>query len=256
MAFAFLYLIKNSKMETTKLTSLNLNTTVSLTISDGIDSETINKTYKKLRTIIDQNENVNLLMQIEDVNGIESIKLFFDNLGDKWYVLRHLRKYALITNNDWVENIIEIAGMLTPKVEMKQFDMDEKEKAIDWINSSSHNEKHGLAIWPKENYLHLIVYDKLTIFDYKALNKIMHNYENEVSLLVEFSDFEGMTLRAFLEDLKMGFSYYRKFKKIAVVPNKNINVLVKITDLITPGIQFKSFSQEEKELAIKWIEAR
>lgn len=240
-------------MEIEKATQLNLDTTVGLTITDIIDQIEINELYGKMKTLIEKNGEVNLIIQINDIKGIKNLKAIFTELRYKWFVLRHLRKYAIVTDKNWIENLNEIAGFLTPKIEIEEYGMDELQEAIDWINAPTHNEKNGMAIWSKENYLHLIVYDKLTLVDYKILNKTMHDYEKEVSLLIEFSDFEGLTLRAFLEDLKMGFSHYRKFKKIAIVLNKNLKTLVKLTDLMTPGITFKSFPYHELEAAIHWL---
>lgn len=240
-------------METKNINQLNLDTTVSTIIKNSINQEEIKRLYAEMKTIIDKNGEVNLIMQANDIKGMKNAKFFFSDLSDKWFVLRHLRKFAIVTDKDWIENLAEVAGVLTPKVEVEEFDMDEMDEAIKWINTPTSNEKHGMAIWPKENFLHLIVYDKLTLIDYKILNHTMRDYGKEVSLLIEFSDFDGITLRAFLEDLKMGFSHYRKFKKIAIVPNKNIKPLVKLTHLITPGIKFKSFPYREMHLAIQWL---
>ncbi|QCX38731.1 STAS/SEC14 domain-containing protein [Aureibaculum algae] len=240
-------------METIKGTQLNLETTVSTIIEESINQKVIDRLYTEMKGVIDSNGEVNLIIQANDIKSIKNLKSFFSDIKDKWFVLKHLRKFAIVTDKDWIENLTEIVGVLTPKVELKEFDMVDMDEAIDWVNSPTINEKHGMAIWPKENFLHLIVYDKLTMIDYKILNRTMRDYEKEVSLLIQFLDFEGITLRAFLEDLKMGFSHYRKFKKIAIVPNKNIESLIKITNLVTPGIQFKSFDYHEMDIAAKWL---
>lgn len=240
-------------MKTIEATKLNMKTTVSAILENRIDQKQINTLYGDMKTIIDTNGTVNLILQVNDIKGVKNIKSLFSNLSDKWFVLRHLRKFAIIADKDWIENLAEIAGVLTPKIEMEEFDMDDMDEAIAWINSPTINEKHGMAIWPKENFLHLIVYDKLTLIDYKILNQTMRDYGKEVSLLIEFSGFEGITPRAFLEELKMGFSHYRKFKKIAIVSNKNVKNLIKITDLMTPGIRFKSFSYHETDAAERWL---
>lgn len=240
-------------MKTLETTKLNLETTVSAIIKNSFDQKQINKLYEDMRTIINGNGEVNLIIQANDINGIENLKFFFSNLGDKWFVLRHLRKFAIVTNKDWIENLAEIVGILTPKIEVEEFDLNEMQQAIAWVNQPTSNEKHGMAISARENFLHLIVYDKLTLVDYKILNQTMRNYKKEVSLLIEFSDFDGITLRAFLEELKMGFSHYRKFKKIAIVPDKNVKALIKMTNLLTPGVNIKSFPYYKMDVAVKWL---
>lgn len=209
--------------------------------------------YGKIESLTDEDKKVNLTVVLHNREDLKNLKLLFSNIRHRWQLLRKLRKCAVITDSDWIENLSETIGFLTPWLRVKAFEPDERDEAEAWLNSLKKDERHGLAIWPKEDYLHLIVYEKLTLLDFKALNNLMRSYEDDVSLLIEFSDYEGMTLRAFLEDLKLGFSHFRKFRKIAIIIDKNVKSISHLSNVITPGISCKAFPDKKINEAVDWI---
>ncbi|MDN3493241.1 SpoIIAA family protein [Winogradskyella bathintestinalis] len=97
------------------------------------------------------------------------------------------------------------------------------------------------------------MYETLTKADYTFLKKKMAHFDEKVSLLIEMGDFEGLTLQAFWEDLKMAFSSYGKIKNIALVSDKKVNALIKTADFVTPGLDLKLFTITEMHDAIEWL---
>lgn len=240
-------------MNKSETPDLSTAPTIDINVTELKEQADIDKIFSEVESIAQKNNKVNVVLTLNNREDATNFRHLFSNIRHRWAILRKIRKCAVITDNEWIENLSETVGYLTPWLHIKAFDKAEKGEAIEWANSAKENEKHGLAIWPKDNYLHLIVYDKLTLVDFKALNKVMHSYESEVSLLIEFSDYDGITLRALLEDLKLGFSHFRKFKKMALVVDKNVKSISGATNILTPGISCKAFPGRKLNEAANWL---
>jgi len=73
---------------------------------------------------------------------------------------------------------------------------------------------------------------------------------------VELKSFEGITLDAVAEDLKLAFPHLRHFEKKAVVSDKGwIGKLVDVSDKLLPGIEARHFTFDRKREAIAWVES-
>lgn len=73
---------------------------------------------------------------------------------------------------------------------------------------------------------------------------------------VEVKSFEGITLDALAEDLKLAFPLYGGFEKKAVVCDKGwIGKLVGFGDRLFPGVEVRHFSFDRKREALEWVES-
>lgn len=76
----------------------------------------------------------------------------------------------------------------------------------------------------------------------------------KLRVYVEVEELDGISLEAFLEDLKLGFRHFRDFEKKAVVTDhKWVNRITPLANRIFPGIETKCFSFGERETAKEWI---
>ena len=228
--------------------------TTALMIIDGkVDYEKVNTFYKQLKTIAEREGHVNVLVEVRKLEGIQNFTALFNDLKTKWFVLRHLRKCAFVTYSEMTDNIVEMTDFLTPGIAIKTFEYDEMQNAVDWIDFPLRDERHGLAIKDMRGYLHLVVYDTLTKADYKLLETVVGRFDTKISVLLEFADFEGITPKAFWEDLKLGFKGLGKFKNIAVVHDKNLKTILEVANFVTPNTQLKLFRYTEIKEAINWL---
>lgn len=77
---------------------------------------------------------------------------------------------------------------------------------------------------------------------------------DKLRVFAEIDSIEGMSLEAFLKDLKFSFKNYNRFEKAAVITNKDwLRKIVEIEDKLFPGIEMKFFPIAEKEEAMEWI---
>ena len=232
---------------------INTNTTVHIIVDKATTENDFELALTQMKEITKKIGYFNLIIEVEDVSDAKKIKNASSFFDLKWFSIKNLRKYAIVSDKDWIENLIPFANFLTPGIAMKEFDEDEIQDAIDWINAPTKNEEHGLAIVPDANYLHLLIYDTLTKADYTFLNKNLEQRQQPTAMLVEMRDFEGFTAKALWEDIKMGISSYSKFDKAALVTNKKVKGLVKAADFVTPGLDLKVFTNDERDTAIEWV---
>lgn len=77
---------------------------------------------------------------------------------------------------------------------------------------------------------------------------------DKLRIFAEIESIEGMSLEAFVKDLKFGLKNYNRFEKAAVITDKDwIRKIVEIEGKLFPGIDAKFFSFAEKHAAMEWI---
>jgi hypothetical protein len=113
---------------------------------------------------------------------------------------------------------------------------------------------------PAENVLMVRASGKLTADDYtKTLDPALAEHQKHGDglrvVLVLGKDFEGMTLQAAWEDLKMGLSKFSDWKRCAVVTDKDwVETALKAFGWMSPG-EVKAFDLGEESDAMAWAAA-
>ena len=75
----------------------------------------------------------------------------------------------------------------------------------------------------------------------------------KLRVYVELESFDGITLKATLEDLKQVFRNFRRFERKAIVSDKSwLGTFTKIGDKLFPSIEVKHFAPSEKDAALEW----
>ncbi|MDN3493242.1 SpoIIAA family protein [Winogradskyella bathintestinalis] len=125
---------------------INTDTTVHMIINSTTTENDFEMVFDQMKEINAKKGFFNLLLEVEDASNIKNFKSvgFISEL--KWFAVKNMRKYAVVTDVDWLENLIPVGNIFTPGIPMKRFDEDDIQGAIDWINAPTDNEKHGMAI--------------------------------------------------------------------------------------------------------------
>ena len=77
----------------------------------------------------------------------------------------------------------------------------------------------------------------------------------DVRVLIQISDFDGLSAGALWEDLKMGIEHLRSWKRIALVTDVEwMSHMASMFGWMTPG-EMKHFSLEERPAALTWVAA-
>ncbi len=87
-----------------------------------------------------------------------------------------------------------------------------------------------------------------------AATRIMEATERRLGIYVELVDWSGISLEALFEDLKFGLPNILRFAKKAVVTDKTWVAMLAEIGRLFPGIEVRSYSFEEKDLALEWIQ--
>jgi len=78
----------------------------------------------------------------------------------------------------------------------------------------------------------------------------------KLRMYAEIKSLKGMTLEAFLKDLKFKIKHHDRFEKAAIVSDKDwLRKIVDVEDKVLNGIEMKSFTLSEEQDAMAWITA-
>ena len=77
---------------------------------------------------------------------------------------------------------------------------------------------------------------------------------DRIRVYVEVAEFEGMSVDAFLEDLKFGADNWNRFDKEAVVVDQAwLRKVTAMADKLVPQIDVRAFSVAETDKARQWV---
>ena len=126
----------------------------------------------------------------------------------------------------------------------------------------SNNSKHGISIGLNrvKNYffIKMDIIGSLTHEDYEIITPMLENAlqgveEPKISLLIDATKFDGWSLQAAWDDLKLGLKHNKDFEKIAFVGNKSWQEYsIKISNWFSLG---KMEYFENIEDALVWLSA-
>ncbi|ABV38319.1 conserved hypothetical protein [Shewanella sediminis HAW-EB3] len=122
------------------------------------------------------------------------------------------------------------------------------------------NERHGISIGIERNgddfYLSFVATGSLTHEDYEQMVPLLESAligirEPDIHALADLRGLKGMSLHAVWDDLKLGFSHGKEFKKMAILGKGGLQEwMSKMADWFTPG-EIRFF--EGKEEALNWL---
>src|SRR5699024_325499 len=93
------------------------------------DMEKLTKLYEEKTK---KEEPINILLTLEDVDGIKIDKIIKDIQMASF--LKSIEKVALNRNKTWLKVDAKIESIV-PSIKLKQFDLNEKNQAINWLDN-------------------------------------------------------------------------------------------------------------------------
>lgn len=98
---------------------------------------------------------------------------------------------------------------------------------------------------------------KLTKKDYEKFNQMVRlkDHTEDLRLYIEINNWEGITLKAIFEDIRTSLEGYNGISKMAVAGDVRwLKNWTKAGDLISPGVEVKSFNIAQKAEAMSWLD--
>lgn len=134
----------------------NSTITISYKIKGVIDQVHINDFFEQLKSIGRNDRMINLVLDVYRIDGLRILNNFFSDVKLNRSVFKYIRKFALIANAEWIEDLGDFVHFLTPYVDVEVFDLDERDKAGQWVAAPTINEDRNLKERVKEGYAHLL----------------------------------------------------------------------------------------------------
>lgn len=238
------------------------------TIEGDIDKTSVEDFYNLLQVKSEQNEKVKLLGTVHKFPGFEDFKSFSSTLNMKAKAVRNLSKYAILSDRDWVETIMPVGDFITPGIPLKQFDLDERDEAIEWLKKeedttvSQEEYLSNMDVGRIENtqIYHFTVDGKIDEAGITAIYNILkdNDRQGKINLLGYFRDFDGFeNVKSFMKGLKVDLAVFGNLDKFAIITDKKwVSTVAEIESKIIPGITMKGFRENEEDQAIDWLKTR
>ncbi|GJM13718.1 MAG: hypothetical protein DHS20C12_21210 [Pseudohongiella sp.] len=108
---------------------------VDLKISGKIDSDEMKAMLPELFSATKDMEHGLLMYRIEklEMPALGAIGVELANLPDLFRLIHKIDKAAVVCDQEWIQTIAEIEGKLFPGLEIKAFDSDEEDEALEWL---------------------------------------------------------------------------------------------------------------------------
>ena len=249
---------------------LNINkiektNTYEFEINGVIDQENANNLYQLIEQKAEDKDPINLLGVVRSVPKFEDLSAFNDTIQARKNASKCVNKYAVVSNIDWLKSAFPLAEILNTNIPIKYFHLEEKDKAIGWL------EKKEVPEFSPDEYLTDIKIEHVqdtNIYQFK-IDEVMDEagvqalYEliksksknGKIRLLAEINSFPKLeSFKTFIDGLKLDFESLGVVEKYAVVSDeKLIKGYTKVGDFFTPNIPIKAFSNREKSDAIEWL---
>ncbi len=100
---------------------------------DGIIDEVATQVLYQIIDELPEGKKIRLMAEIKDFEGLDKLKTYLKGLYLDLKFIGKIDKYAIVADDDW-EDWIKVADFLTPGLEIKAFEEDEREAALSWLS--------------------------------------------------------------------------------------------------------------------------
>ncbi|MEO0626627.1 MAG: STAS/SEC14 domain-containing protein, partial [Bacteroidota bacterium] len=173
----------------------------------------------------------------------------------------HIEKYAVLTDSDLLSGLTGSIDWLTSGLLIKSFPLSAGEEAHQWL-AEPMPEEPPPALRQIElantRLLGLAIVGQLTQKDYDLLDVLIEDQKKEYGkarIYLEIVDLQGISFRAIWQDLRTTIKHYTQIERIAIVGDQSwLKATIKVSDLMTPGLDMQAFPTEERQRALNWLE--
>ena len=113
----------------------NGNNRLDLEFSGKIDSEEMSSVLDEMVELSANFKDGKMLYRIGEFRmpTLGAIGVEFSRMPQLFRMMGRIKRIAVICDQDWIQTIDEIEGKLIPSLEIKSFDLDEADKAEQWL---------------------------------------------------------------------------------------------------------------------------
>ncbi|MBB4079146.1 hypothetical protein GGR28_001766 [Lewinella aquimaris] len=240
---------------------LSQDNMLGFTLDGEVDEEGMRRLLMAVEAKVVTHGRLRLLGNIKNVGGFPSYQAFWNTIKAKKELLDKIEKYAILTDHGWLTTLSGGIDWITPRMEVKTFRLDEGEIAHRWLKI---DKEPLVSNGVKEidlgssRLLGLAIVGKLNTADYDRINALVEEkvrHHGKARILLEIVSTDGINARTLWEDLKTSIKYYKDLERVAIVGDQTwLKTSVKLSDLLTPGLDLAAFSTVERNRAIAWLD--
>lgn len=231
-------------------------------IEDKLNEKEVKSFYQDLQKAMQKNDGLKLLAVVKDFPAFQNFKTLGETLTIKKEVISAIEKYAIVSDKNWVEALLPVSKIATPGIPIKHFPLEKTDDAVRWLEAQQlkeETEDNGLSIERKEgtNIYEMIIdgqFDEVSMTAYYNLMKGIDK-KDSIKLLIKYQNFDGFDkLKSLITGTKGDLNALLKVDKIAILTDEKwLKQVNNIVDLISPGIDIKSFALFEEKDAFLWL---
>ena len=240
------------------------------TLDGEVDDEGMRKLLMAVEAKVLTHGRIRLLGNIKNLSGISNYHSFWNIIKSKRELLDKVDRYAILTDHGWLATLSEGIDWLTPRLEVKTFRLNEGERAHNWlqeersapdIDDSAHRASAAASLREvdlgNDHLLGLAIMGKIKKDDLDRINFLMEEKvrdHGDILLLLEIVDGDGIKSDNWWTDLKSSLKHYKHLRRVAIVGDQSwLKASVKLSDLLTPGVELAAFTTAERKRAIGWL---
>ncbi|OHX67907.1 SpoIIAA family protein [Flammeovirga pacifica] len=245
---------------------ININRTlgsqiIGFTLSNKINLDEMDELIQAIEEL-NENGPVKLLGEVHNIEGFENYKKVFKLLKEKYMISKKVNKYAIVADYEWIKHLSSFADFMVASIPIKSFHLNERDEALVWLLQNNEVYEPAIIRIPTDSNDLFLAYKlkgKISTQEFTSINNDFFRLSadrKQINLYLEFEDFKGYTnISAIWDDLKTGLRYYGKLNKVAIIGEGNLwaDILTRLGDVFTPGVNMEYFNYNDKEKAKTWL---
>ncbi len=243
---------------------LSQDNLLGFTLDGEVDEEGMRKLLMAIEAKVYTHGRLRLLGNIKNLGGFPSYQSFWNTLKAKKDLWDKIEKYAILTDHAWLSALSGGIDWLTPRMEVKTFPLSEGEIAHQWLKrepeAAAHTTSNSIKVVDlgDDRLLGIAIVGKLYPSDYDRINVLVEEkvrHHGKARIMLEVVSTEGINARTLWEDLKNGLKLYKDLDRVAIIGDQSwLKTSVKLSDLLTPGLELAAFSTIDRKRAISWLD--
>jgi|AntRauTorckE5430_2_1112549.scaffolds.fasta_scaffold00734_6 hypothetical protein len=239
---------------------LSQSNLLGFTLDGEVDDEGMRKLLMAVEAKVITHGKLRMLGNIKNVGGFQDFQTFWKLLKAKTELWDKIEKYAILTDHGWLASLSGSLEWLTPRMEIKTFGLGDGELAHAWLKLDSVDEVSEslkeIDLGSKR-LLGLAIIGKMNAADYDRINVLIEEQAKKYGkarILLEIVTSPGFSGKALMEDLKTSVKQYKNVERMAIIGDQSwLKTTVRLSDLLTPGLELSAFGTTERKRAISWL---